>query len=104
MKIKIMPFLQKKGNRVAKGSIEFTTDILAGFQLIGFTICDDTEKGLYVLFPCAMVTPRGGDETDKKKPYFFLRPSEPGLLEKLETLILDTYDSMVAPGRVSDSK
>lgn len=88
--IKVMPFLQKKGNRVAKGAIEFAGEnALAGFQLVGFTICDDEKKGLFVLFPSSIVK-----REETSKPYFFLRPSAEGQLDKLQDAILDVYESM----------
>jgi hypothetical protein len=92
MKIKVEAFLMKKGNRVAKAAIEFegTDGLLAGFHLVGFTICDDAEKGLFVLFPASIVKKVEGES----KPFFFLRPSGEGQIEKLEALILDTYESM----------
>lgn len=92
MRIKVEPFLMKKGNRVAKAAIEFTDGILAGFHLVGFTICDDKEKGLFVLFPAAQQK-KGENET---KPFFFLRPSADDLITKLESMILDQYESMTA--------
>jgi hypothetical protein len=97
MQIKVMPFLSKKGNRVAKGAIEFDgafdpqNNVLAGFQFVGFTICDDKEKGLFVLFPSSTVTREGNT-----KPYFFLRPSEDKMLDRLQDAILDVYESMIA--------
>lgn len=91
MKIKVEPFLMKKGNRVAKAAIEFDEGFLAGFHLVGFTICDDKEKGLFVLFPASIV--KRNDET---KPFFFLRPSDESQIGQLESLILDTYESMTA--------
>lgn len=96
MRIKVEPFLIKKGNKVAKAAIEFeTTDgLLAGFHLVGFTICDDSEKGLFVLFP-ASITKRN-DTNETNKPFFFLRPSADDQLGKLESSILDTYESMTA--------
>lgn len=90
MKIRVMPFLQKKGNRVAKAAIEFSDGALAGFQLVGFTICDDSEKGLFVLFPSSIIK----RETDTR-PYFFLRPSTDDGLDNLQNAILDVYETMV---------
>ena len=96
MQIKVMPFLSKKGNRVGKGAIEFDANDgpLAGFQLVGFTICDDKDKGLYVMFPSSIV--RQQDESTKL--YYFLRPvNRPdgdNLLDKLQDAILDVYESM----------
>jgi len=92
MKIKVEPFLMKKGNRVAKAAIEFDEiGILKGFHLVGFTICDDTEKGLFVLFPASITKHSEGEKT---KPFFFLRPSGENQLEELEAAILDSYESM----------
>lgn len=96
MKIRVMPFLSRKGNRVAKAAIEFPTQPdspLAGFQLVGFTICDDAEKGLFVLFPSSLVK-----REESTKSYFFLRPSGEGQLDKLQDAILDVYESMVPDG------
>lgn len=90
MKIKVEPFLMKKGNRVAKAAIEFEEGCLKGFHLVGFTICDDKEKGQFVLFPASIV--KRDEET---KPFFFLRPENDEQIGQLEELILDTYDSMM---------
>lgn len=91
MRIKVEPFLMKKGNRVAKAAIEFDSGILAGFHMVGFTICDDDEKGLFVLFPASIVRK---DENGTTKPFFFLRPSDNDRLDQLEEAILDVYQSM----------
>jgi len=91
MKIKVEPFLMKKGNRVAKAAIEFDDGVLAGFHMVGFTICDDKEKGLFVLFPASIVRK---DENGATKPFFFLRPDNDEALGKLEEAILDIYESM----------
>jgi hypothetical protein len=106
MKIKVEPFLMKKGNRLAKAAIEFepTDDpILANFQLVGFTICEDAKRGLFVLFPSAETELRGSEmasetlaEKRKKNYFFFLRPNQDGLLDMLESRILDVYESMVS--------
>src|SRR5258706_15200362 len=95
-KIRIMPFLQKKGNRVAKGAIEFDSGdaVLSDFQLVGFTICDDKEKGLFVLFPSSIIKRAEGDT----KPFFFLRPTSDSALDRLENAILDVYESMTGGG------
>jgi len=93
MNIKVEPFLMKKGNRVAKAAIEFNDGVLKGFHLVGFTICDDKEKGLFVLFPASIVNK---DEDGKTKPFFFLRPEKEEDLGILETAILDVYESMTA--------
>lgn len=91
MKIKVEPFLMRKGNRVAKAAVEFEANdgVLAGFHLVGFTICDDTEKGMFVLFPA--VNAKKGEDS---RTFFFLRPSSDDLIGKLESQILDVYDSM----------
>jgi hypothetical protein len=48
-KIKVEKFLIKQGIRVGKAAVEFSGDSpLSGFHLVGFTICDDPEKGRYV--------------------------------------------------------
>jgi len=93
MRIKVEPFLMKKGNRVAKAAVEFesTDGLLAGFHLVGFTICDDAEKGLFVLFPAVNTKDRDGES----RTFFFLRPSSENQIEKLESQILDVYESMV---------
>lgn len=96
MKIKVEPFLRKKGNRVGKAAIEFESadGILAGFLLVGFTICDDEAKGLFVLFPAVDKIEKVGD-ANKKRTFFFLRPNSDNLIGNLENLILDQYESMV---------
>jgi len=81
----------KKGNRVAKAAIEFEDGVLSGFHMVGFTICDDKEKGLFVLFPASIVKK---DENGATKPFFFLRPGNDEDLSKLEEAILDIYISM----------
>lgn len=93
MKIKVEPFLMKKGARVAKAAIEFEShdSPLAGFHMVGFTICDDKEKGMYVLFPASIIRK---DEKGATKPFYFLRPDHEEDLAKLESAILDVYDSM----------
>lgn len=91
MKIKVEPFLMKKGNRVAKAAIEFEEGFLKGFHLVGFTICDDAQKGLFVLFPASIVK-----RENETKPFFFLRPEQEEQIAELESKILDTYESMVA--------
>lgn len=96
MRIKVMPFLQKRGNRVAQGSIEMPTgSILEGMDLFGFTICDDPEKGLFVLFPSSRIQYHNGEN----KLYYFLRPDNPSRIDVLESKILDVYESMVAFNR-----
>lgn len=97
MKIKVGPFLMKKGNRLAKAAIEFDENdsFLAGFHMIGFTICEDEKKNLFVLFPSSTVTKKG-DETKKGWPYFFLRPDNDTRLAKLENAILDVYENMMS--------
>lgn len=95
MKIKVEQFLMKQGNRVGKAAIEFesTDGLLAGYHLLGFTICDDDDKGMFVLFPAA-VTNRADSKTGANRPFFFLRPASPEALDKLENEILDIYESM----------
>jgi hypothetical protein len=85
----------KKGNRVAKAAIEFEEHDypLPGFHLVGFTICDDKEKGMFVLFPASIVR---RDENGATKPFFFLRPNSDEDLDKLQEAILDVYDGMTA--------
>lgn len=91
----------KKGNRVAKAAIQFEEGVLNGFHLVGFTICDDKEKGMFVLFPASIV--KRDEET---KPFFFLRPENEEQIAQLESLILDTYESMMGsfnpPRRVKE--
>lgn len=97
--IKVEPFLIKKGNRVGKAAVQFTDGLFAGFHMIGFTICEDKDRGLYVLFPSSTIKPRNESNRqmdEKARPYFFLKPDNPDLLDKLETAILDAYDKMVA--------
>jgi len=99
MKVKVEPFLMKKGNRVAKAAIEFTEGFLTGWHLVGFTICDDKEKGLFVLFPASIVK-----RENETKPFFFLRPGNDEQLAELESMILDVFDSMTGkfnPPRVT---
>lgn len=111
MKIKVEPFLMKKGNRVAKGAIEFDDkgSLLEGWHLIGFTICDDEKKGLFVLFPASIIKSRDnrGENDGQNKPFFFLKPANDEQIAKLESQILDVYESMTGgafnPPR-SDSK
>jgi len=91
MKIKVEPFLMRKGNRVAKAAIQFEEGFMNGWHMVGFTICDDPEKGLFVLFPASIVK-----RDTATKPFFFLRPDREEQLATLETMILDTYESMVA--------
>ena len=95
MRIKVEPFLMKKGNRLAKAAIEFDSNDgpLAGFHLVGFTICEDAQKGMFVMFPSAE---RKVEEGEKKSNYYFLRPdnSSEGMLDRLQDAILDVYDSM----------
>lgn len=91
MEIKVEPFLMKKGNRVAKAAIKFNDGVLTGFHMVGFTICDDKEKGLFVLFPASIVRK---DESGATKPFFFLRPDKEDDLQKLQDAILDVYESM----------
>lgn len=94
MILKIETYLiKKRNNRVAKGAVYFEKNdgILAGFHLVGFTICDDPEKGLYVMFPASTIM----DKEGAKRPYYMLKPDSPELIEKLEKVILDRYESMI---------
>lgn len=92
----------KKGNRIAKAAIEFeaSDSFMAGFHLVGFTICDDPEKGMFVLFPASIVKREKGSLDLKDKTFFFLRPSNENQLAELETKILDVYDDMVKVNRI----
>jgi hypothetical protein len=106
MRIKVEPFLMKKGNRVAKAAIEFDepNTILTGFHLIGFTICDDPERGEFVLFPASIIKNRPSDANagHSDKPFYFLRPGEgDNQLDELEQAILDVYRSMT--GKMSNT-
>jgi len=96
MKIKVEPFLMKKGNRVAKAAIEFeaSDSFLSGFHMVGFTICDDAERGMFVLFPASVINGAAKDKANK--PFFFLRPNSEDAIAKLESLILDTYENMMS--------
>jgi hypothetical protein len=95
MRIKVEPFLMKKGNRVAKAAIEFTDGVLAGFHMVGFTICEEKDKKLTVMFPSSIARREDNGVT---KPYFFLRGSQE-LINKLEQDILDQYESMTGFNR-----
>lgn len=92
MKIKVEPFLMKQGNRVGKAAIEFTDGALKGLHLVGFTICDDPQKGMFVLMPAAVTGKKDGE---RDRPYFFLRPTDPDAIGRLENEILDAYESML---------
>lgn len=96
MKIKVEKFLMKQGNRAGKAAIEFDSNDgpLAGFHLLGFTICDDSEKGIFVLFPASIAPRKDGENSEKNRPFFFLRPNGPDTLDRLENEILDIYESM----------
>ncbi len=90
-KIKVEKFLIKQGIRVGKAAVEFSGDSpLSGFHLVGFTICDDPEKGRYVMFPMAKTDFKEGSSRN----FFFLRPSSPELLDKLQDSILDMYSDI----------
>jgi hypothetical protein len=92
--IKVEKFLFKQGNRVGKAAIEFKGDnILSGFHLMGFTICDDGQK-IYVMMPAAVTKKEG----EKPHSFYFLRTNNPDLLDKLQDAILDEFDSMGAKG------
>jgi len=96
----------KRGDRVAKAAIEFESQdgILAGFHLVGFTVCDDEAKGLFVLFPASIRNGSldSGPEGDKRsKTFFFLRPASNEILDRLETAILDVYEDMIGSKKAS---
>jgi len=94
MKIKIETYLMKKGNRVGKAAVEFesTDGFMAGFHLVGFTICEDDEKKLFVLFPSSRI------KTDKEeRNFFFLRPQNENRLDELEDLIISAYLNATRP-------
>jgi hypothetical protein len=87
--------LVKDGNKVAHAALEFPNDF-PGYQLQGFTICDDPVKGLFVLFPATRNKKDGGET----KTWYFLRPTvgdKEAAIEKLEKEILDVYESMTQP-------
>ena len=93
MKIKVEPYLIKRGNKIAKAAVEFDDNdgFLAGFHLLGFTICEDHEGQLFVLFPASIT--KSPDKPNKA--YFFLKPDNDTRLHALETVILDKYDEMM---------
>jgi len=95
--IKVEKFLMKQGIRVGKAAIEFTGEgPLKGFHLVGFTICDDAQKGKFVMFPMAKTNPSksGQKEEYSTRNFFFLRPDKPEILDDLQDAILDVYDSI----------
>ena len=95
VKIKVEKFLMKQGIRVGKAAIEFTGEgPLKGFHLVGFTICDDAQKGQFVMFPMAKTNPSGKDGKGEGRNFFFLRPEKPEMLDDLQNAILDVYDSI----------
>lgn len=97
VKIKVEKFLMRQGIRVGKAAIEFTGEgPLKGFHLVGFTICDDPQKNnQYVMFPMAKTNPteRAGSQGQSRN-FFFLRPERPELLDELQDMILDVYESL----------
>lgn len=106
-KIKVEPFMIKKGNRVGKASIEFLDGSLQGFHLIGFTICDDEKKGMYVMFPASIYQKKNESNQSnnvKPRPFYFLRPQKDEDLETLQNKILDVYDSMTSASVSSHKK
>jgi hypothetical protein len=96
--IKVEKFLMKQGIRVGKGAIEFQgAGCLEGFHLVGFTICDDPQKGMFVMFPMAKTG--AGDMSKGKgesRNFFFLRPDKPERLDNLQDQILDVFISLSA--------
>lgn len=94
VKIKVEKFLMKQGIRVGKGALEFAgSGPLEGFHLVGFTICDDSQKGMFVMFPMAKTNP-GNKESGPSRNFFFLRPDKPERLDDLSEAILDVYESL----------
>lgn len=85
----------KRGNKLAKAAIEFESidGILAGFHLVGFTICEDEKKELFVFFP-ASISKTLDDK--RNQTFFFLRPENPEQLSVLESLILDKYEDVIS--------
>jgi hypothetical protein len=99
VKIKVEKFLMRQGIRVGKAAIEFTGEgPLNGFHLVGFTICDDVQKGMFVMFPMAKTNPGStgpnAREGQQSRNFFFLRPDKPELLDDLSEAILDVYESL----------
>ena len=96
--IKVEKFLMKQGIRVGKGALEFQGEgPLEGFHLVGFTICDDPQKGMFVMFPMAKTGV--GDASKGKgesRNFFFLRPDNPERLDTLQNQILDVFVSLSA--------
>lgn len=100
--IKVEKFLMKQGIRVGKAAVEFKSEPgeespLDGFHLVGFTICDDKDKGKFVMFPMSKTNPsnKGGKEEGyTSRNFFFLRPDKPERLDELQDAILDVYDDM----------
>lgn len=96
--IKVEKFLMKQGIRVGKGAIEFKNPngVLDGFHLVGFTICDDPAKGMFVMFPMSKTNPntKGKEEggySGQQRNFFFLRPDKPERLDDLQDQIIDVY-------------
>jgi hypothetical protein len=94
--LKVEKFLMRQGIRVGKGAIEFKGEgPLDGFHLVGFTICDDPQKGMFVMFPMAKTGI--GDATKGKgesRNFFFLRPDKPERLDTLQEQIIDVFLSL----------
>lgn len=92
MIIKVEHFLSKRKNRVGKAIIEFepSDGILADFNLIGFSICENEKQELYVQFPASINEAEG----NQPKSFYFLRPRNPKAIEELENKILDVYDKV----------
>ena len=85
----------KKGNRLASAAIEFESQdsLLAGYHLLGFTICEDVEKNeIFVLFPSNTTIDK---RTGEKRTFLLLRPENRDLIQQLEDQIINVYESMV---------
>lgn len=97
MKIKVEPHLMRRGNKVAKAAVEFEKDdsFMAGFHMVGFTICEDEDKKLFVLFPASIIKSKDKTAGEKNRSFFFLRPDNDERLNHLEDAILKVYEDMV---------
>lgn len=87
-----MPLLHKDGNKLAHAALEFSD--FPNFQLQGFTICEDEQKRLFVLFPS---TKTRNKQTGQTRMWFFLRPTvdnKDEVITELENQILDVYETM----------
>lgn len=101
VKIKVEKFLMRQGIRVGKAALEFSGEdvgALDGFHLVGFTICHDPARGIFVMFPMSKTNPSiksgGKEEGYTSRNFFFLRPDAPERLDDLQTAIIDVYLSL----------